>query len=62
MPCMLPAELRTRVAQLRWHHRIDLGQGVVTSGSDDSPGKLARLRLPASLAGKSVLDVGAWPM
>lgn len=57
---MLPAEIKSRVAQLRWHHRIDLGHGIVTPGSDDSPGKLARLRLPASLAGKSVLDIGAW--
>ena len=53
-------ELRSRVAALRWYHSIDLGQGVVTPGTDNSPYRLARLDLPASLAGKTVLDVGAW--
>ncbi|HRT55377.1 MAG TPA: hypothetical protein P5038_02005 [Candidatus Paceibacterota bacterium] len=53
-------ELRARVAQLRWHHSIDLGQGIITPGQDNSPRKLARLGLPESLAGKTVLDVGAW--
>jgi tRNA (mo5U34)-methyltransferase len=45
-----------------WFHSIDLGQGVVTPGSK-SAGHLAEetahLRLP-ELAGKSVLDIGAW--
>jgi len=53
-------DLRSRVAALRWYHSIDLGQGVVTPGTDNSPYRLARLDLPASLAGKTVLDVGAW--
>jgi tRNA (mo5U34)-methyltransferase len=53
-------ELRARVAELRWHHSIDLGNGIVTPGQDNSPRKLARLGLPQSLSGKSVLDVGAW--
>jgi tRNA (mo5U34)-methyltransferase len=52
--------LRQRVAAHRWFHRIDLGDGLITPGIDDSAGKLARLRLPASLAGLTVLDVGAW--
>jgi tRNA (mo5U34)-methyltransferase len=51
--------LRRRVEALRWHHRIDLGGGVVTPGQDRSDEKLAALRLP-SLEGRSVLDVGAW--
>lgn len=42
----------------RWFHRIDLGNGVVTPGIDDSPSKLRALELP-SLAGKTVLDIGA---
>src|SRR3954470_13085910 len=45
-----------------WWHSIDLGHGVVTPGGK-SPEFLARelasLQLPA-LAGKSVLDIGAW--
>jgi len=53
-------ELRQHVAALRWFHQIDLGEGLVTPGLDDSPAKLARLRLPASLTGLSVLDIGAW--
>jgi tRNA (mo5U34)-methyltransferase len=53
-------ELRQRVAGVRWWHRIDLGDGVVTPGLDDSPTKLAMLQMPRDLTGKSVLDVGAW--
>ena len=52
--------LRAEVARIRWHHQIDLGRGVVTPGLDNSARKLRRLGLPASLGGKSVLDVGAW--
>jgi tRNA (mo5U34)-methyltransferase len=54
------AELRARVEALRWYHTIDLGQGVVTRGVDDTPARLARLALPADLSGRSVLDIGAW--
>jgi tRNA (mo5U34)-methyltransferase len=57
---MDPAELRSRVEELEWFHSIDLGGGVVTPGRDDSAAKLARLRLPADLSGRSVLDIGAW--
>jgi tRNA (mo5U34)-methyltransferase len=53
-------DLRSQVEQLRWYHTIDLGRGVVTRGADDTPIRLARLDLPASLAGASVLDIGAW--
>jgi tRNA (mo5U34)-methyltransferase len=47
-PSLSRAELREQVARLSWWHRIDLGHGVITPGTDDSPAKLARL------------DVGAW--
>ena len=57
---MAPEELRKQVEAIRWFHRIDLGHGVVTPGLDDTPAKLARLKLPESFAGKSVLDIGAW--
>ena len=53
-------DLRQRVGKIRWYHRIDLGDGIVTPGVDPSPRKLERLRLPADLGGKTVLDVGAW--
>jgi tRNA (mo5U34)-methyltransferase len=52
--------LQRRVAALRWFHTIDLGNGVVTRGIDDSPRRLAQLGLPDSLRGLNVLDVGAW--
>jgi 2-polyprenyl-3-methyl-5-hydroxy-6-metoxy-1,4-benzoquinol methylase len=55
-----PDEIKRRVAELRWHHSIDLGHGIVTPGQDNSARKLQRLKLPESFAGKSVLDVGAW--
>ncbi|MEO8256009.1 MAG: DUF1698 domain-containing protein [Acidobacteriota bacterium] len=45
-----------------WHHSIDLGDGVVTPGSKTPHhiwDELRRLRLP-DMAGRSVLDVGAW--
>jgi tRNA (mo5U34)-methyltransferase len=54
------SDLQARVSAIRWYHTIDLGQGVITKGADDTPHRLARLDLPASLAGKSVLDIGAW--
>jgi tRNA (mo5U34)-methyltransferase len=53
-------DLRSRVAGIRWYHTIDLGNGLVTPGADDTPVRLARLALPASLSGRSVLDIGAW--
>src|SRR5712671_3378036 len=57
---MTSEELKSQVATLKWHHSIDLGNGIVTPGQDNSAKKLARLQLPESFAGKSVLDVGAW--
>jgi len=57
---MTPEDLKARVSEIKWHHSIDLGSGIVTPGQDNSPKKLQRLKLPASFAGKSVLDIGAW--
>jgi tRNA (mo5U34)-methyltransferase len=54
------SDLHSRVAELRWYHSIDLGHDIVTPGVDNTPVRLARLDLPASLAGKTVLDIGAW--
>ncbi len=53
-------DLARRVAELDWWHRIDLGDGLVTPGRDDSATKLARLGLPDDLSGQRVLDIGAW--
>jgi tRNA (mo5U34)-methyltransferase len=54
------ADLAADVAAIRWYHTIDLGGGLITKGIDDSSYRLARLDLPNSLAGRSVLDIGAW--
>jgi len=53
-------ELRAKVAEIDWHHRIDLGHGIVTPGNDNSSRKLRRLGFPDSFSGLSVLDIGAW--
>jgi tRNA (mo5U34)-methyltransferase len=53
-------ELRAAADEIGWFHRIDLGQGVVTKGTYDPRERLRELRLPSSLVGKSVLDIGAW--
>ncbi len=59
---MIPVsgELAARVEAIRWYHTIDLGGGIVTKGIDDSALRLARLDLPRSLTGLTVLDIGAW--
>src|SRR5262245_15082424 len=53
-------EIREQAARIKWFHSIDLGHGIVTSGIDRSSEKLARLQLPATLEGRTVLDIGAW--
>lgn len=54
------ADLAEQVRAVRWFHTLQLPEGVVTNGAVDSSRLLARLDLPDSLAGKTVLDVGAW--
>ena len=56
----MPGDLAAKADAIRWYHTIDLGGGVVTKGIDDTPLRLARLDLPPSLAGLTVLDIGAW--
>jgi tRNA (mo5U34)-methyltransferase len=46
--------------EVAWWHTIDLGDGIVTPGRDETPARWPLLGLPESLAGLSVLDVGAW--
>ena len=53
-------DLRSRVDAVNWFHTIDLGNGIVTPGRDDSASRLARMQIPDDLTGMSVLDVGAW--
>jgi tRNA (mo5U34)-methyltransferase len=56
------AKQRLVDATTHWHHSIDLGDGIVTPGGKTAHhfyDELRRLHLP-ELAGKSVLDIGAW--
>ena len=57
---MTPDELRAAVSRLGWFHTIDLGNGIVTPGRDESQRKLGWIGLPEDLRGRTVLDVGAW--
>jgi tRNA (mo5U34)-methyltransferase len=52
--------IAAKIRAINWFHRIDLGQGIITPGDDDSPKKLAQLCLPRTLQGKTFLDIGAW--
>lgn len=52
--------LRQQVAAIPWYHTIELPGGVRTPGVNPSAQALSLLRLPASLDGLSVLDIGAW--
>jgi tRNA (mo5U34)-methyltransferase len=58
-PLVAADDLRRRAEKVHWFHTIDLGSGVTTPGLVDPSVILPRLRLP-DLAGKTVLDVGAW--
>jgi tRNA (mo5U34)-methyltransferase len=53
-------DLASRVEAIDWYHSIKLPGGLVTPGVNNSPVVLGRLELPMSLAGKTVLDIGAW--
>ena len=56
----MPADLPSRIAAHRWFHTMDLGGGLRTVGIHNPLTRLPLLGLPESLAGLSVLDVGAW--
>ena len=49
--------LEAALAGRNWHHRIDLGDGLVTPGGSEPV--LSPADFPP-LAGRSVLDIGAW--
>jgi tRNA (mo5U34)-methyltransferase len=44
---------------IRWFHRIELSDGIVTPGVDNSQRRLETFHWP-DLSGKTVLDIGAW--
>ena len=52
-------ELKTRLEEIPfWYHRIQLPHGLQTSGIN--PLNVEAYQIPEDLAGKRVLDVGAW--
>ena len=59
----MTVDLKSRVAALPWHHSIDLGGGVVTSGNKSAAlcnDEAALIFDRVDLNGRSVLDIGAW--
>lgn len=56
--------IKARVAEHKWWHCIDLGNGIVTPGAchhGQSKRELsARWGIPDDLSGKSILDIGCW--
>ena len=48
------------IAAIKWWHKIDLGNGMITPGIDESAERLRIMRMPDDLSGMTVLDIGAW--
>ncbi|MGI9011852.1 MAG: DUF1698 domain-containing protein [Nitrososphaeraceae archaeon] len=53
-------ELNEEIKKINWWHKIDLGNGIITPGKDNSPKKLEEIQMDQDLSGKTVLDIGAW--
>jgi SAM-dependent methyltransferase len=60
MPTRIDQSVRDAVAKHQWYQSIPLGDGLVTPGEtgDATERKLEMMKLPADLAGKTVLDIG----
>src|SRR3546814_12992453 len=54
-----PALLRKQVDELDWYHTSDLPGGIVTPGLFAHRKVVAKLPIPASLAGKPCLDAAS---
>lgn len=59
MPPLSREEIESGIASRRWFHRIKLPFDLVTPGTRE-PEAWEMYKLPESLDGKRVLDVGAW--
>lgn len=57
---MKEEELKNAVSKIMWWHKINLGNGIITPGIDNSPSKLEFIKMPENLQGTTVLDIGAW--
>lgn len=51
--------VQSELEQIKWYHRIDLGNGIVTPGLVQGL-TLDQLKLPHDLRGQTVLDIGSW--
>ncbi len=54
------SELAEQIRERRWFHTVDLGDGLVTNGDSPDSQILAAPGAIPDVAGKSVLDIGAW--
>ena len=45
MVTFTPEYIREEIAKVTWYHRIDLGHGIVTPGSDDTLNRMAMIGL-----------------
>jgi len=57
---MRSQELLKKIAKIRWYHKIDLGNGILTPGCSNTQRRLNKIGLPENLKGQTVLDIGAW--
>ena len=53
-------EIKKQAEEIKWFHTIDLGNGIVTKGADDSAEKLKTIKMEGNVSGNTVLDIGAW--
>jgi tRNA (mo5U34)-methyltransferase len=52
--------LQAEIEKIGWFHQIDLGQGIITPGPDQTAQKVGYCHFPDSFIGKTVIDIGAW--
>jgi tRNA (mo5U34)-methyltransferase len=53
-------KLATEISKISWFHTFNFGNGIVTSGYDDSHKRIRTLHMPEDLSGMTVLDIGSW--
>ena len=58
---MTVEEKRSGAEAIKWWHKMDLGDGVITNGPDPTEDKAKMWELTEDIfKGKTVLDIGAW--
>ena len=51
----------TLVSKIKWYHTIDLGNGIITKGENNTPEFMKRIKLPDTLNNLEVLDIQYFP-